>query len=91
MRQPPLNKKEGLRDRTILETMYATGMRISEATNLNLEDINLDVGFIRCLGKGKRERIIPLGKLAIGNLKKYMDKSRPLYLGKNSSRALLAC
>jgi integrase/recombinase XerD len=66
----------GLRDRAILELMYATGVRASEATNLKKADVNLDSGFIKCFGKGGKERIIPLGGAAIKSISKYLEKSR---------------
>jgi len=78
--QPDIKDKQGIRDRAILETMYATGMRVSEAADLKLEDINLDVGFLRCIGKGDKERIIPLGKKAIEALNNYIKASRPVFL-----------
>jgi len=83
--QPDTKDKQGIRDRAILETMYATGMRVSEAADLKLEDVNLDVGFLRCLGKGSKERIIPLGKKAIDALTRYIKEARPLFLGKKES------
>ena len=60
---PDLNKKNGYRDRTILELLYATGMRVSELIQINIEDINLIMGFVRVFGKGNKERIIPLETL----------------------------
>ena len=66
----------GLRDRAILELMYATGVRASEATNLKKADVNLESGFIKCFGKGGKERIIPLGGAAIKSISKYLEKSR---------------
>jgi integrase/recombinase XerD len=74
--QPNLRDKLGIRDKAILETMYATGMRVSEAANLKLEGINLDVGFLRCIGKGNKERIIPLGKKAQIAIKRYIETTR---------------
>jgi integrase/recombinase XerD len=56
---PDLNTPQGTRDRAILEVMYATGMRVSEVAGLRVTDLNADVGFVRCLGKGKIERIVP--------------------------------
>jgi len=67
----------GMRDKAILELMYTTGMRVSELVNLKMENLNLDVGFVRCIGKGHKERIIPIGKKANLVLKRYLDKSRP--------------
>ncbi|MDD5044770.1 MAG: site-specific tyrosine recombinase XerD [Candidatus Omnitrophica bacterium] len=86
--QPDTKTKQGVRDRAILETMYATGMRVSEAADLKLEDVNLEVGFLRCLGKGSKERIIPLGKKAIESLNKYIKEARPAFLGKKESTYL---
>ncbi len=86
--QPDLRKKAGLRDKAILELLYATGMRVSELTQLSPEDINMDVGFVRCLGKGNKERIIPLGKRAIIYLKRYIEKERPYFLKRRSTNAL---
>jgi integrase/recombinase XerD len=60
------------RDRAILETLYATGMRVSELAGLKLGDINLEVGYVRCFGKGGRERIIPLGSHAVEALRAYI-------------------
>jgi integrase/recombinase XerD len=75
--QPDLRDRQGIRDRAILETLYATGMRVSEAVNLKKDAVNLDVGFLRCIGKGNKERVIPLGKKAITSLKRYLEVSRP--------------
>ena len=75
--QPDIRNKQGLRDKAILETLYATGMRVSEAVNLKVDSVNLDIGFLRCIGKGNKERIIPLGTKAISSIKKYLEASRP--------------
>ena len=66
----------GLRDRAALELMYATGMRVSEIVTLPSENLNLDVGFVKCAGKGGKERIIPVGKEARLFLSRYMAKAR---------------
>ena len=68
---------QGLRDRACLELMYATGMRVTETVGLNLSDLNLDVGFVRCRGKGGRERIVPLGREASKWVKRYLKSVRP--------------
>jgi integrase/recombinase XerD len=86
--QPNLRNNQGIRDRAILETLYATGMRVSEAVNLKLDGINLDVGFLRCIGKGNKERIIPLGKKAIEAIKRYLDAARPRLLNTKESEFL---
>jgi len=78
--QPNIRQQQGIRDKAILETLYATGMRVSEAANLKTDNVNLDVGFLRCIGKGNKERIIPLGKKAIISLKRYLEVSRPRQL-----------
>jgi integrase/recombinase XerD len=75
----------GLRDRVILEFMYATGARVSEAVHTKTVDINLDVGYVRCLGKGNKERIIPVGSKALRLLEKYFTQGRPLLLKKKTS------
>lgn len=75
--QPSSNSVIGLRDRALLELLYASGMRVSELINLNLTDVNLETGFIRCVGKGNKERIIPIGRKAIEALKAYLAISRP--------------
>lgn len=87
--QPNTRCIQGMRDKTFLEILYATGMRVSEAANLKVADVNLDVGFIRCLGKGNKERIIPLGKKAIESINKYVSASRKQLLNKKESEFLL--
>ncbi len=74
---PDLNTPQGIRDRAILELMYATGMRVSEVSNIRYSDVNRDVGFVRCLGKGRKERLIPLGKQAITAIGRYVNNVRP--------------
>lgn len=89
--QPNIRDKQGLRDKAILETLYATGMRVSEAVNLKFNDVNLDIGFLRCLGKGRKERVIPLGAKAIASIRRYLDTSRPAFLkGKESEFLFLS-
>ncbi|MFA6216343.1 MAG: site-specific tyrosine recombinase XerD [Candidatus Omnitrophota bacterium] len=78
--QPSLRDRQGIRDKAILETLYATGMRVSEVSNLKTDDATLDVGFLRCIGKGNKERVIPLGKKAIISLIRYKEVSRNQFL-----------
>jgi integrase/recombinase XerD len=85
LNQPSIRNKQGVRDKAILETLYATGMRVSEAVNLRLDNVNLDIGFLRCVGKGNKERVIPLGKKAIMSLKRYLESGRPHFLKKKNS------
>ncbi len=67
-------KPLGIRDKAMLELMYATGMRVSELIGLTLNDIHLSLGFVRCIGKGNKERIIPIGQMAIRALDLYLKK-----------------
>jgi integrase/recombinase XerD len=83
---PDTSTLSGLRDRAMLEVLYATGLRVSELVNLTRGDVNLKVGFVRCVGKGNKERIVPLGSVAIGWLQHYLnargDDARPLFPGR---------
>jgi len=83
--QPNWRNFQGARDKAILETLYATGMRVSELSNLKTNNVNLDIGFLRCIGKGNKERIIPLGKKAIQGIKRYLEFSREHFLKKKTS------
>ncbi|MGI6453377.1 MAG: site-specific tyrosine recombinase XerD [Syntrophomonadaceae bacterium] len=74
--QPKITLPLGIRDRTMLELLYGTGIRISELISLQVEDINLTVGFLRCLGKGRKERIIPVNQTSINWLNRYLSRSR---------------
>lgn len=88
LERPNMRNKQGLRDRAALELMYATGMRVSELVNLKLNDLNLDVGFAKCIGKGQKERIIPIGRKAKDALKRYLEKARPKFLKRTEANAL---
>jgi integrase/recombinase XerD len=74
---PDVKRPEGLRDRAILELLYASGLRVSELVGLKVSDVNLDIGFLRCLGKGSKERIVPIGSKAVKYVKDYLEKVRP--------------
>jgi integrase/recombinase XerD len=74
-----------LRDKALLELLYAAGLRANEIANLKLSDLNLDIGYLRCTGKGNRERVIPLGKTASAAIKDYMNNLRPKLLSAKSS------
>ncbi len=78
---PPQNTALGLRDKTMLELLYATGMRVSELVGLNLHQINYNQGFVRVTGKGQKERLIPIGEQALDWLNRYLVESRPDLLG----------
>jgi integrase/recombinase XerD len=64
------------RDRAILELLYASGLRVSEISTLRLTDVNLDAGYLRCMGKGSKERVVPIGRPAIEALKEYFQSER---------------
>ncbi|OGO04039.1 MAG: tyrosine recombinase XerD [Chloroflexi bacterium RBG_13_54_9] len=68
---------EAKRDRAMLELLYATGMRVTEIVSLNVSDINLEVGYVRCLGKGSKERVIPVYDHAVQAVKEYATEARP--------------
>lgn len=70
----------GMRDKAMLELLYATGIRVSELISLNVEHVNIGMGFIHCTGKGSKERIIPLGRIAAVWLGRYIDSVRPQLL-----------
>ncbi|WP_236608774.1 site-specific tyrosine recombinase XerD [Thermacetogenium phaeum] len=86
--QPDTRTVIGLRDKAMLELLYATGMRVSEMLSLNTEHLNLDLGFVRCLGKGSRERIIPVGEVALRYSREYLSRGRLKLRKNNWERAL---
>ncbi|SEK35563.1 integrase/recombinase XerD [Carnobacterium iners] len=73
---PDTSNTLGIRDRAILEVMYATGLRVSELTELKLDDLHLSLGLIQTIGKGEKERILPLGNLAVQWTETYLNHSR---------------
>ncbi|MCM8771261.1 MAG: tyrosine recombinase XerC [Candidatus Omnitrophica bacterium] len=87
---PPQDTEQGLRDRAILETLYSTGMRVSELINLNASDIDFIGGVVKVMGKGKKERLLPIGDKATEAIRKYLDKRKKpaeaLFLNKNYRR-----
>lgn len=74
---PDINTALGLRDRAMFEVIYACGLRVSELINLRLDLINLKQGYLRVLGKGNKERLVPMGQVACEWVEKYLTKSRP--------------
>jgi integrase/recombinase XerD len=77
---PDTSTPLGLRDRTILEVMYATGLRVSELTHLKLDELHLSLGLIQTIGKGDKERLIPIGDVAIKWIKRYLADVRPTFI-----------
>ena len=80
---PNVSSTIGFRDRTMLEVLYASGLRVSELVGLKLTDINLRQGVVRVMGKGSKERLVPLGEEAISWLIRYIEEARPELLKKN--------
>ena len=83
--EKPKGKKFSLRDRAILEFMYSSGLRASEIINLKLNDINFEAGFITVIGKGSKQRVVPMNERAMKSLKKYINELRPSILKKKTS------
>lgn len=76
LKQPNGSLPAGTRDKAMLELLYATGIRVSELISLNISDVNLDMGYIKCYGKGAKERIVPLGSIAAKCVQDYINKGR---------------
>lgn len=85
---PDTDTDLGLRDRAMLETLYATGLRVSELVQMDLLATNLDVGVVRVFGKGNKERLVPMGQQAVDWLGKYLNAARPALLKEKKSDAL---
>ena len=82
LKQPDVMTPIGLRDRAMLEVLYSTGLRVSELTGLRISDLDAKVGCVRCIGKGDKERIVPVGKKAVAIVERYLRDARPNLLGK---------
>ncbi len=80
LKQPDDKDIRGIRDKAMLELLYATGLRVSELVSLKTNDLNLEEGFLLCLGKGGKERIVPIGDSAARAVRNYLDEARPLLL-----------
>ncbi|MGI5875090.1 MAG: site-specific tyrosine recombinase XerD [Bacillota bacterium] len=85
---PDTSKLKGVRDKAVLETLYATGMRVSELTGLLVDDLHLDFRYAKCFGKGGKERIVPLGSYAVDAITVYLEKCRPVFLGEKKNPSL---
>ena len=88
LQAPDLTTPLGLRDKAILETMYASGLRASEVTHLKTENIDPDIGLLRIFGKGRKERLVPIGSSALAAILRYEQEGRPKLLKKKKTREL---
>jgi len=82
---PDAGSPRGMRDRTMFEVLYASGLRVSELVGLKVFEVNLDAGVLRVLGKGSKERLVPLGEEAVDWVRRYLKEFRPALLRKKSS------
>jgi integrase/recombinase XerD len=85
LRQPDITSTLGLRDKAMIELLYSTGLRVSELCGLKAADMQLEAGCLRCLGKGDKERLVPVGHAALELIVQYMKKSRVEILGEKTS------
>jgi len=85
---PDAGRPRGVRDRTILELLYATGMRASECLDVKLEDVNLTAGYLVCTGKGRKQRLVPVGAEAVQWVRRYLREVRPLWTRRRDSGRL---
>ena len=88
LEQPDTSTVVGLRDRAMIELMYSCGLRVSELCGLGVRDLRMEDGCLRCIGKGNKERLVPVGKRALAIVDKYLRDSRPKLLGEGSSAYL---
>jgi integrase/recombinase XerD len=79
LQAPNLTTPYGLRDRAMLEVLYSTGLRVSELLNLRISDIDMRIGCVRCIGKGDKERLVPIGRKAIEAVEQYLVQGRPKF------------
>jgi integrase/recombinase XerD len=85
---PDVSTPAGVRDRALIEVLYATGLRVSELVNLRTQDLHLDSGYLTTTGKGRKQRIVPIGESAASWVTKYMREARPTLLRRRSSQKL---
>lgn len=86
--QPDVTNAVGMRDQAIIEILYSSGLRVSELCGLRVTDLQMEVGCLRCIGKGDKERLVPVGKQALDAVQRYLNKGRPELLGEESSAEL---
>ena len=82
LEQPDLRTPFGVRDKAMLEVLYSTGLRVSELVGLRVGDLEMKMGCLRCIGKGNKERLVPVGRKAIEAVQNYLSEARPLLLRK---------
>jgi integrase/recombinase XerD len=88
---PDTGSPAGMRDRAMLEILYASGLRVSELVGLTIAQVNLDIGLLTCMGKGSKERIVPIGDSAVACVRQYLSAGRPgLLKGRKSNYLFLA-
>jgi len=87
--QPDAKTPYGLRDRAMLEVLYSAGLRVSELVGLSVSDLDTKVGCVRCIGKGDKERIVPIGKKALAMVERYLRDARPKLIGKSAGSPTL--
>lgn len=85
---PDVEDPLGLRDRTMLETLYASGLRVSELVSLKIAQVSQDMGVVRIVGKGAKERLVPLGEEALNWIRRYLKEARPLILQQRAADAM---
>ncbi len=83
--QPDVSSVAGLRDKAMIELLYSCGLRVSELCGLKIADLQMDTGCLRCIGKGDKERLVPVGRAALEIVRLYIQKSRPQILGERAS------
>jgi integrase/recombinase XerD len=88
LEQPDCSDFKGIRDKSMLELLYATGIRVSELVALDCSDISIELGYIKCSKSNDRERVIPVGTIALEVLEKYMNEVRPAMVRDKSVKAL---
>ncbi len=87
--QPDIANPQGLRDKAMIELLYSSGLRVSELCGLKSADVQLEAGYLRCIGKGNKERLVPIGKKALEWIREYMAKGRPQILGEDKASIYL--
>ncbi len=83
--QPDVTTPRGLRDRAVIEVLYATGLRVTELVTLKPSDLHLEASYLTCVGKGNKERLVPIGDEASAWVGRYMKEARPVLLGRRTS------